>query len=601
MNENVYVRSDARPLNEIFSLKYSVGFYQREYVWQRKQLEDLIMDLSSEFLNDNWKPEHDTGAAASYRPYFMGEIVLAEKNGGKLYDIIDGQQRITTITLILIYLCHRFGHVDKFQKEDVVRLIYADDFGTYKYNLDVDERRECMEALRADGKYTVKPSDKPSVRTIVERYADIDECWNDKIDDSNIRHFTYWLMHKVMFSMVVTNSDEFAYVIFETMNDRGQSLTQVEMLRSYLLANIDASRRDEAMNKFDGVVKTLKAIPLGSISKAEFEFFKVYFRGHLAETLSQAKDSQSDFLRIGKEFHRWVRDCAGKLGLDSSEDFSRFIDRIDYYASVYARIHDLIAQRNSKEYLYLIVNSDYGFTLQPSLILASVDYLDDDKVVSKKIKIVSKYISKVLSWKVWNQKTIAQSSLEAPIYELCRKIRGKDVPALEQLLRQEADACEELQPAPVFNHQYTRKFKVLLALITEIVARESGQGGYVLEARSDIEVEHIWSDHFERHKDEFDTELEFDTARNTIGDLLVLPKSFNASYGADPYEKKVVHYYRQNILAQSLNERSYENNPGFVAFRSRSGLEFKSYEKFKKSAIAERTELYKAILMWNWK
>jgi len=599
-NANVFVQSEAHPLKEIFSAKYNVGFYQREYVWQRKQLEDLIMDLSSEFLNKNWHPGDDTGAVAGYHPYFMGEIVLAEK-GGSQYDIIDGQQRITTLTLILIYLCHKFGHVDKFPKADVVRLIYSDNFGTFKYNLDVDERRDCMEALRESGTYQVKPDDKPSVDTIVKRYADIDECWNEEINESNILHFTYWLMSKVMFSKVWTNSDEFAYVIFETMNDRGQSLTQVEMLRSYLLANIDETHRDVALQKFDSVVKTLKTIPLGSISKAEFEFFKVYFRGHLAESLSQAKDSQSDFVRIGKEFHRWVRDSEGRLGLNASGDFVQFIDRIAYYSAVYSKIYALISQRDSKNYLYLIVNADYGFTLQPALILAAVDYLDDEEVVSQKFKLVSKYISKILSWKVWNQTTIAQSSLEAPIYELCRKIRRKSVSELERILKTESDACCELKPAPWLNQQNNRKFKVLLALITEIVARESGQGDYVLDSRSDIEVEHIWSNHFEQHSDEFSTELEFDAARNTIGDLLVLPKSFNASYGDDPYEKKVQHYYGQNILAQTLNPKCYENNPGFMAFCSRSGLNFRSYDKFSKTAIAERTELYKAILKWNWR
>ena len=86
----------------------------------------------------------------------------------------------------------------------------------------------------------------------------------------------------MIFSKVWTNSDEFAYVIFETMNDRGLSLTQVEMLRSYLLANITAEARENAMHEFDEVVKLLVNIKLSSKSKAEFEFFKLYFRGHFS-------------------------------------------------------------------------------------------------------------------------------------------------------------------------------------------------------------------------------------------------------------------------------------------------------------------------------
>ena len=81
----------------------------------------------------------------------------------------------------------------------------------------------------------------------------------------------------------------------------------------------------------------------------------------------------------------------------------------------------------------------------------------------------------------------------------------------------------------------------------------------------------------------------------------MLPKSFNASYGDASYEVKVQQYFSQNVLAQSLNSKKYENNPGFLQFIARSGLAFKPYAEFKKQAILERTELYKSILEWNWR
>ena len=118
--------------------------------------------------------------------------------------------------------------------------------------------------------------------------------------------------------------------------------------------------------------------------------------------------------------------------------------------------------------------------------------------------------------------------------------------------------------------------------------------------KDDIEVEHIWADHFNQHMDECASEDEFDNYRNNIGDLLVLPKSFNASYGDAPYVIKVEQYFSQNILAQTLNEKKYVNNPDFVRFMNSSGLNFKAYDEFKKNSIVERAELYKAILLWNW-
>lgn len=595
--ENKIVDSKVYPLKELFADKFDVDFYQREYVWQRKQLEDLIIDLSTEFLK-NWDVGDNLKTITNYDPYYMGEIVLSLKDNGKS-TIIDGQQRITTLTLLLIYLLRTYGNVEKFPKGEIEKLIYSDFYGDQIFNLEIEERKKCMLELFNNGQYLVQSDDTVSVKNIVARYSEISECWNENINENNIVNFTYWLKEKVMFSKVWTNSDEFAYVIFETMNDRGLSLTQVEMLRSYLLANIDATNRQNSLKIYDKVISDLLNIKLTSKSKAEFEFFKIFLRSQYAKDFSQTKNSNSDFVRIGKEFHRWVRDNSVLLGLYNSNDYIEFIKKIEFYAKVYQRINKLIQERNSRDYLYLIVNSDYGFTLQPAPIIACVNYNDDDSIIDKKIKIVSKYLTKVLSWRVWNHYMISQSSLESSIYELCSKIRNKNCEELESFLATDPIDLPKLENAPTLNQQNKQRIKVLISLITEIVAQASNEPNYMLN-NSDIEVEHIWSNHYEEHLDEFDNENDFANVRNSIGGLLVLPKSFNASYGDDNYEIKVKQYFSQNILAQTLCEQKYKNNPGFLKFIEISKLPFKPYNKFKKASFSERANLYKSILMWNW-
>ncbi len=379
------------------------------------------------------------------------------------------------------------------------------------------------------------------------------------------------------------------------MNDRGLSLTQVEMLRSYLLANINNIDRKNPMNQFDNLVKRLMGIKLSSKSKAEFEFFKIYFRGHLAEDLTQSKNSKSDFTRIGKEFHRWLSDNAPKLGLKESNDFINFINKLTYFGEQYIKIADLIADRNANSNLYLIVNDDYNFTLQYPLILSSIAYNDDEATIIQKRELVTKYITKVLTYRTWNHIMISQSSMEAPVYQLCKEIRGKSIDEIKEILDKDPLNAPELINPPILNQQIRHRLLVMLSLITEIVARESGEPDYLLN-KPDMEVEHIWSNHFEQHTDEFDNEQDFANTRNTLGDLLVLPKSFNASYNDDPYKVKVEQYFSQNILAQSLNAKKYENAPGFIRFMVSSGLPFKFYEDFKKNQIDERSNLYKAIL-----
>ena len=600
--EGTWVDSKAFPLNQIFSDTYEVDFYQREYVWQREQIEDLINDLSNEFLK-NWNDSDKNKSyevCMDYDPYFMGEIIISTTES-KRNAIIDGQQRITSFSLLLIYLLNNYKHIDDFPEKDVNDLIYKNHFGKMKFKLDIDDRNNCMVGLYNNGQYIPQNDDSISITNIVNRYNDIAEAWNNRIDNEVVVYFTYWLLYRVFFSKVTTNSDDFAYVIFETMNDRGLPLTQVEMLRSYLLANINLERREKAMTKFDSVVEMLTNIKLSSKSKAEFEFFKMFFRGHFAEDLSQGKHSKSDFTIIGQSFHRWVRDKKEMLKLKTEDDYYEFISKIEYFAGVYQKINKIIESRNTTDYLYLIVNSDYSFTLQPALILAAVKYQDDDTVVDEKIKIVSKYLTKILTWRVWNHWMISQSALESPIYNLCKKLRDKSTEEIKEILNSNPIDIPNLENSPTLNQQNRQKLRVLLSLITEIVARESNEPNYMLNKNDNIEVEHIWSDHYEEHIDEFDLEEDFINVRNNIGDLLVLPKSFNASYGDQPYSVKVKQYFSQNILAQTLNEQKYHNNPSFIKFKNESGLDFKSYEEFKKNSISERAELYKSILQWNWK
>jgi Protein of unknown function (DUF1524) len=124
-------------------------------------------------------------------------------------------------------------------------------------------------------------------------------------------------------------------------------------------------------------------------------------------------------------------------------------------------------------------------------------------------------------------------------------------------------------------------------------------GADINQAR--YEVEHVWANQPERHTGEFAHEADFARHRNRIGDLLLLPKQFNAAYGDDPYEQKLPHYFGQDLLAASLNPLSYEKHPDFVSFAKTSGLPFKGHEDFKAEAIVARGDLYRRIAkqVWN--
>ena len=82
---------------------------------------------------------------------------------------------------------------------------------------------------------------------------------------------------------------------------------------------------------------------------------------------------------------------------------------------------------------------------------------------------------------------------------------------------------------------------------------------------------------------------------------MLLPKSFNASYGAKSYDEKLPHYYSHNLLARSLHPRCYQNNPRFTRLADERKLPFQPPpEDFPTSAIQQRQSLYEALCATIW-
>ena len=113
-------------------------------------------------------------------------------------------------------------------------------------------------------------------------------------------------------------------------------------------------------------------------------------------------------------------------------------------------------------------------------------------------------------------------------------------------------------------------------------------------------MEHIWADKFPRHKDEFEQEHEFQSYRNRLGDLVLLPRGTNQSYGDLTYAEKQPHYIKENLLVKSLSPLAYENNPNFQALTRQHSLPFSAHPQFKKQDIETRQTLYQAICERIW-
>jgi hypothetical protein len=582
--------------------KYAVDYYQREFRWETKHVAELIDDLATKFL-ESYEPGHEREAVEQYGHYFLGSIIISDKDGKKY--VIDGQQRLTSLTLLLIHLYRLLEDAE--QKAQLAELIFSQRYGKKSFNIDVPERAACMEAI-----YSGKPFDdsdqSESVQNILARFSDIEETLPDDLRGDALPYFLDWLIENVHLVEITAYSDDDAYTIFETMNDRGLSLTPTDMLKGYLLANIsDVEQRIAASRTWKGRIAALK--DLGKEEDADS--IKSWLRSQHAETIRERKRGAAprDFDLLGTEFHRWVRDHQDKLSLNASGDFARFIEHdFAFYSRQYQRLREAAATF-TEQLEYVHYNAQHNFTLQYPVLLAPLRVTDSEADILKKCRIVGAYLDILIARRIWNFRAIDYSTMQYAMFLVMRDIRGKSVQELVGILKSKLDAEDETFSTNdrfLLHGQNGRQIHRTLARMIAFVETSSGMPSryteYVHRAgKNGYEVEHIWASHPERHEDEFGHPSDFHEYRNRIGGLLLLPKSFNASYGDLPYEEKRPHYFGQNLLAKTLCSECYDHNPGFLRFKDESCLPFQEHEEFKTADLDARQELYRKLAerIWN--
>ena len=198
------------------------------------------------------------------------------------------------------------------------------------------------------------------------------------------------------------------------------------------------------------------------------------------------------------------------------------------------------------------------------------------------------------------------------VFNITKRIRHCSVDELKENLNElylELDYDPSIAIPNLRLNSFTKKYiKNILARITGFIEEETGVASnycnYMNNRTSNpFEIEHIISDHFEWFTDEYIDLEDFKNNRNSIGALLLLHKSINASLNDDTYEEKLVKYCSNegNIYSESLGEQAYKNNPKFLTFMNKNDLLFKPYDAFGKEQIKERNKLLVQLvnLVWN--
>ncbi len=239
---------------------YIVPDYQREYIWSDKEVNKLLEDIDDEI------------GGSSTSEYFIGTILVSPTTQMNHFDVIDGQQRLTTFFLILCAL--RVLFKNKQQEHTLNGLIstsYTDRDGEINTSLKLSLRYEnADEVMNAIVKANDKPEEVKNVVTLagVKQFGSLENLINayNKVyhflnsnykENGALKKYWGYLSNNVIFIQISTDVSS-ALKIFETINERGVGLNPMDLLKNMLFTNVKLDEFKRLKDEWKRITKPLE-------------------------------------------------------------------------------------------------------------------------------------------------------------------------------------------------------------------------------------------------------------------------------------------------------------------------------------------------------
>ena len=213
---------------------YQIPDYQRPYSWDKDNVSDLISDLVTSYINN------------IEENYFCGSLVLVQGDKGRL-DIIDGQQRVTTFTILACVIRDLYYDILDEKQKDYIKLSIQDKYENTKrklkfltndkYQLDFEET--VLKKINFVSNKNDYEKDFPKNRYLQNAHFIRDNIKENFVNfNIDVNKFVIWLYEKVVLTTILCPNADSAIRIFNVLNDRGMPLSPIDILKSSLMQRI---------------------------------------------------------------------------------------------------------------------------------------------------------------------------------------------------------------------------------------------------------------------------------------------------------------------------------------------------------------------------
>jgi hypothetical protein len=542
---------------------YIVPDYQREYVWTDKEVHQLLEDINEQI---------DVGVT---REYFIGTVLVSPTDQKNHYEVIDGQQRLTTFFLLLCALKHVFqGEPQRQTVSGLISTSYTDSDGESRTSLKLEPRYENAgevmaklveidadpQAVRA-GIQAAGIASFGSLENLVNAYSTLYRYLKDNYDDvPKLKKYWGYLANNVVFIQISTDVSS-ALKIFETINERGVGLNPMDLLKNLLFTQVKQTQFTQLKDEWKKITK-----PLEKGKEKSLRFLRYFLMANYL-----IKNDRGDAVVREDEIYDWLvaKDNAALCDYASKpfEFVRKVVRNVEHYLAFANGLGNDGRPNLAMDSLKRLAGG--AFSLHYVLLLAAANLPKPlfDHFVSQLESFLFYYIftktpTKDLerNFSLWADELRAIAESSDPV----KQKEQLNAFVADRFAKNMAGKSQELADAlkrfTLYSMQQYRT-RYLLARLTQYVdmAFSGLKTPSSLEPFTKLEIEHILPDNptpeLRATWLATNPNAVYDDYKNRLGNLTLLEKPINIVAGNDFYTAKQSEYRKSgNYLTRSLAE-----------------------------------------------
>lgn len=256
--QNKEIKFGKQQISKVFDEWYTVPSYQRHYVWDSDNINDMLNDFQENYISH--------GA----EEYFLGSYIIQSKIGDN--DLLDGQQRITTLFLLFAFLrdyeksssevkstceeliVQKANSIKKIKEH--IRLTYEIRGNVKKF---IEDNIKDLGSITAGWENIIAKANDKKESLSIQRMCNALICFRAFFDEQNIDINSYlsFILNNVVMIYISADSLEDAFRLFSVMNDRGQKLSNADILKSSNLEKVPDQDKNDVAREWENIQEDL--------------------------------------------------------------------------------------------------------------------------------------------------------------------------------------------------------------------------------------------------------------------------------------------------------------------------------------------------------